>query len=153
MAVANETMGSSFLHKTSLVSQSKLFQRGYLEKQFRPFRVVPMEKKRIVMNLRKAVNGPVAAISKDLVKAVPLAEKPVKFKVRAVVTIRNKNKEDIKETIVKNLDAFTDRIGQNVVLQLISTEIDPSEPFFFPSFLFSISGCSMFKISSCLLLP
>ncbi|XP_023548189.1 linoleate 13S-lipoxygenase 3-1, chloroplastic-like isoform X2 [Cucurbita pepo subsp. pepo] len=119
MAVANETMGSSFLHKTSLVSQ------GYLEKQFRPFRVVPMEKKRIVMNLRKAVNGPVAAISKDLVKAVPLAEKPVKFKVRAVVTIRNKNKEDIKETIVKNLDAFTDRIGQNVVLQLISTEIDP----------------------------
>ncbi|XP_022953691.1 linoleate 13S-lipoxygenase 3-1, chloroplastic-like [Cucurbita moschata] len=125
MALANETMGSSFLHKTSLVSQSKLFQRGYLEKQFRPFGVVPMEKKRIVMNLRKAVNGPVAAISEDLVKAVPLAEKPVKFKVRAVVTIRNKNKEDIKETIVKNLDAFTDRIGQNVVLQLISTEIDP----------------------------
>ncbi|KAG6575441.1 Linoleate 13S-lipoxygenase 3-1, chloroplastic [Cucurbita argyrosperma subsp. argyrosperma] len=125
MALANETMGSSFLHKTSLVSQSRLFQRGYLEKQFRPFGVVPMEKKRIVMNLRKAVNGPVAAISEDLVKAVPLAEKPVKFKVRAVVTIRNKNKEDIKETIVKNLDAFTDRIGQNVVLQLISTEIDP----------------------------
>lgn len=134
MALANEIIGSSFLHKTSLVSQSQLFQSGGLEKQFfKPIWVVPVEKRKVVAQLRKAVNSPVAAISEDLVKAVPLADKPVKNKVRAVVTIRNKNKEDIKETIVKQLDAFTDRIGQNVVLQLISTEIDPSESFF-PSF-------------------
>ncbi|XP_038898250.1 linoleate 13S-lipoxygenase 3-1, chloroplastic-like [Benincasa hispida] len=123
MALANEIMTSSFLHKTSLVSQ---FQNDGLDKQFfRPIWVVPVEKRKVVAQLRKAVNSPVAAISEDLVKPVPLAEKPVKCKVRAVVTIRNKNKEDIKETIVKHLDAFTDRIGQNVVLQLISTEIDP----------------------------
>lgn len=130
MALANEIIGSSFLHKTSSVSsqfQGKQF--------FRPIWVVPVAKRQVVAQLRKAVNSPVAAISEDLVKVVPLDEKPVKYKVRAVVTIRNKNKEDIKETIVKHLDALTDRIGQNVVLQLISTEIDPSESFF-PSFLF-----------------
>ncbi|KAL0562226.1 hypothetical protein IC582_002678 [Cucumis melo] len=120
MALANEIIGSSFLHKTSSVSsqfQGKQF--------FRPIWVVPVAKRQVVAQLRKAVNSPVAAISEDLVKVVPLDEKPVKYKVRAVVTIRNKNKEDIKETIVKHLDALTDRIGQNVVLQLISTEIDP----------------------------
>lgn len=136
MALANEMIGSSFLQKSSLVSSSsKLFQSGSFEKQFRPV-WVPVEKRKVV-HLRKAVNGPVAAISEDLVKALPLAEKPVKFKVRAVVTIRNKNKEDIKETIFKHLDAFTDKIGQNVVLQLISTEIDPSEPFPLSFFWFS----------------
>jgi hypothetical protein len=30
---------------------------------------------------------------------------------------------------VKHLDALTDRIGRNVVLQLFSTEIDPSKNF------------------------
>uniref|UniRef100_A0A5B6YZ35 Lipoxygenase n=1 Tax=Davidia involucrata TaxID=16924 RepID=A0A5B6YZ35_DAVIN len=49
----------------------------------------------------------------------------MKFKVRAVVIVRNKHKEDLKETIVKKLDAFTDKIGRNVVLELVSTEIDP----------------------------
>ena len=77
------------------------------------------------------MKGPVAAVSEDLVKAVPFsvpAEKAEKFKVRAVVTVKNKSKEDFKDTIVKNLDAFTDKIGRNIVLQLVSTEIDPSKP-------------------------
>lgn len=52
-------------------------------------------------------------------------EKPTKFKVRAVATLRNKNKEDIKETIAKHFDSFADQIGRNVVLQLFSTDIDP----------------------------
>ncbi|WVZ25533.1 hypothetical protein V8G54_004077 [Vigna mungo] len=52
-------------------------------------------------------------------------EKPVKFKVRAVITVRNKIKEDLKETIVKHIDALADKIGRNVVLELVSTEIDP----------------------------
>lgn len=78
-------------------------------------------------------SGPVAAVSEDLVRrSVPAAadnvpEKPVKFKVRAVVTVRNKNKEDLKDTLVKHLDAFTDKIGRNVVFELISTELDPSK--------------------------
>ncbi|KAK8574935.1 hypothetical protein V6N12_062612 [Hibiscus sabdariffa] len=48
-------------------------------------------------------------------------------KVRAAVTVRNKNREDFKETLMKHWDAFTDKIGRNVVLELISTEEDPTE--------------------------
>lgn len=79
------------------------------------------------MGIRRSTTPVVAAISEDLdlVKVVP--EKAVKFKVRAVVTVRNKNKEDFKETLVKHLDAFTDKIGRNVALELISTDYDPSE--------------------------
>lgn len=68
---------------------------------------------------------PVAAISENLVK--PIVEKPVKFKVRAVVTVRKKHKEDLRETIVKHLDALSDKIGRNVVLELVSIDIDPSK--------------------------
>jgi len=89
----------------------------------------------------RAVNssGVVAAISEDLVKTLRIStvgrkqekeeeeEKSVKFKVRAVATVRNKNKEDFKETLVKHLDAFTDKIGRNVVLELMSTQVDPSK--------------------------
>ena len=85
------------------------------------------------MPLRKVVKHPVvAAVSEDLVKAVPIvsvpAEKAEKFKVRAVVTVKNKNKEEFKDKIAKHLDAFTDKIGRNIVLQLVSTEIDPRKP-------------------------
>ncbi|XP_014624147.1 linoleate 13S-lipoxygenase 3-1, chloroplastic-like [Glycine max] len=53
-------------------------------------------------------------------------KKPLQFKVRAVVTVRNKIKEDFKETMLKHLDAINDSIEtRNVVLELISTEIDP----------------------------
>ena len=92
------------------------------------------------MHLRKVskLAPVVAAISEDLIKAVPdQKEKAVKFKVRAVVTVRNKNKEDFKETLVKHLDAFTEMIGRNVVLQLISTEENPSKCFSFFWIVFS----------------
>ncbi|KAJ1383439.1 PLAT/LH2 domain superfamily [Sesbania bispinosa] len=73
-----------------------------------------------------AARFPVAAISEDFVKASVHAEKPVQFKVRAVVTVRNKIKEDFKETIVKHFDAVIGWLGRYVVLELISTDIDPS---------------------------
>lgn len=34
--------------------------------------------------------------------------------------VRNKNKEDFKEILVKYLDVFIDKIGRNVVLEFIS---------------------------------
>ncbi|KAI3730050.1 hypothetical protein L6452_18726 [Arctium lappa] len=58
----------------------------------------------------------------------PSAEKVVTFKVRALLIVRNKNQEDFKEEIVKKFDAFADQIGRNVVLELYSTDIDPSRP-------------------------
>lgn len=137
-------MGSSLMERSSFASSSSRLLLGYnfQQKQFlmSPFGA-PFEKNRIhVMRLsRKDVNfNTVAAISEDLVKSSSstsssssslVSEKAVTFKVRAVVTVRNKIKEDFKETLVKHLDAFTDRIGRNVVLELVSTEIDPSKFF------------------------
>lgn len=121
MALAKEIMGSSVMERCSFVASSKVV----LNHRQKQLVLIPMEKRR-VQQVKKVVRGPlvtVAAISEDVVRAVP--EKAVKFKVRAVVTVRNKHKEDLKETLVKHLDALTDKIGRNVVLQLVSTDMDP----------------------------
>ncbi|GJX76284.1 hypothetical protein Tco_0323095 [Tanacetum coccineum] len=72
-----------------------------------------------------------SAISKDIAKFVTKSGekdgKKVSFKVRGVLTVRNKVQEDFKETLVKKIDAFADQlIGRNVVLELFSLDIDPS---------------------------
>lgn len=70
------------------------------------------------------MRAPVAAtVTEKVVKVV--AEKPVRFKVRAALTVRKKKEEDFKEKIASQLDALSDKIGRNVVLELVSTEIDP----------------------------
>ena len=101
-----------------------------------PTQVKPVERRSLQARKARWTNTDsslVAAIrAKNLVKVVP--EKAVQFKVRAVVIVRNKHKEDLKESIVRQLDALTDKLGRNVVLELVSTEIDPSKPLF-PSFL------------------
>ncbi|KAK4395059.1 Linoleate 13S-lipoxygenase 3-1, chloroplastic [Sesamum angolense] len=119
-------MGSSLMEKSSFLaaSPSMLLLNQHKNRVFLPFGGKRVQHQ--VMT-RKGVKSTtlVAAISEDLdlVKVVP--EKAVKFKVRAVVTVRNKNKEDFKETFVKHLDAFTDKIGRNVALELVSNDIDP----------------------------
>ncbi|KAK6148754.1 hypothetical protein DH2020_016279 [Rehmannia glutinosa] len=125
MALAREIMGSSLIEKSPFIgasSSSRVFQNQHKNRVFLPF-----EGRRVQPVMRRGLKSttPVAAISEDLdlVKVVP--EKAVKFKVRAVLTVRNKNKEDLKEALVKHWDAFTDKIGRNVVLELISSDIDP----------------------------
>lgn len=145
MAMAKEIMGVSLIDRSSFLTKQNKFLVN-------PF-ALPLEKRRAVP-LRKVVRGPVAAISEDLVKkALPLpvpSDKTEKFKVRAVVTVRNKSKEDFKDSIVKHLDAFTDKIGRNVVLQLVSTEIDPSKPIFL---FLSVSESDKIFIYSSVLSP
>ncbi|XWS18807.1 hypothetical protein CRYUN_Cryun32bG0076700 [Craigia yunnanensis] len=134
MALAKEMMGCSLIERSSFVSSSKVFlnctSNNITTFQQKPNRFLvnpvlfPLDQRKV--HLRKVANPPVAAISEDLIEYVPdQKEKAVKFKVRAAVTVRNKNKEDFKETLVKHLDAFTDKIGRNIVLELISTEEDP----------------------------
>ncbi|KAA8540238.1 hypothetical protein F0562_024199 [Nyssa sinensis] len=129
MALSKEIMGSSVMERTSFTGSSEVLLNHFCNQKqnqlwVNPVRPVPnLQKRRL--QLRKVVTGPVATVHENLVKAVPGAEKAVKFKARAVVTVRNKHKEDLKETIVKHLDAFTDKIGRNVVLELVSTQIDP----------------------------
>ena len=135
MILAKEIMGSSLIERSSFISSSTVLL-NFRQNQSQ-FLLRPALEKRKVLRLKKSL---VAAISEDLVKTTSsfsvVAEKAVKFKVRAVLTVRNKIKEDFRETIVKHFDAFADRIGRNVVLQLVSTEIDPSKNhlFFFPFF-------------------
>ncbi|KAF8011508.1 hypothetical protein BT93_J1958 [Corymbia citriodora subsp. variegata] len=124
MSLAKEIMGYSVIERSSFVSTSKvILSHNRQAKQKLGVNPALIHQRRV--SLRKGSGGPaaVAAISEDLVKAVP--ESVVKFKVRAVVTVRQKSKEDLKDTIAKHWDALADRIGRNVVLQLVSTEIDP----------------------------
>lgn len=138
MALTKEIMGGRLIDGPSFVTTSRMFMNqrlGMVKKnQFlvRPV-LVPLQQIRRQEQVRRVVKGPpVAVISEDImIKAnnnTSLPVKAVKFKVRALVTVRNKHKEDLKETIVKQLDALTDNIiGRNVVLELISTEVDPSK--------------------------
>ena len=128
MALAKELMGfSSFVFASFKV---------FLHNKHGTFWVnpilLPSENTR-VMRLRKGAKFPLVAISEDLIKTTLTvhAEKLVQFKVRAVVTMRNKIKEDLKETILKHLYAINNRIGtRNIVLEIISIEIDPSKQTF-----------------------
>lgn len=119
MALANEFWGLSVMDKTkaaSFLSSSNLENRVHVNRlclqrvMKRGMRMAPMAS---------------VSVEQRVFKMVP--EKAVKFKVRAVVTVRNKKEEGLKETLIKRIDAFTDQLGRNVVLELISTEIDPSK--------------------------
>ncbi|CAL0308898.1 unnamed protein product [Lupinus luteus] len=129
MAFTKEIMGSSLKIQGFLPHNNTFFQHNnqshFLGNPV-PIFLSPMQNRRD-LRLRKSVKFPVAAISEDLIKGYVKqhAERPIQFKVRAVITVKNRSKQDIKDTIVKHFDTITDKIGRNVVLQLISTEIDP----------------------------
>lgn len=91
----------------------------------------------------KVMRSPVlATISEEVVSLV--VEKPAKMKVRAVITVRRKNRENLRDTIANQLDALSDKIGKNVVLELISTEINSSKLFLQLLFYLSVSLCFFF---------
>nr|GMD33718.1 linoleate 13S-lipoxygenase 3-1, chloroplastic-like [Ipomoea batatas] len=123
MALVNELLGVSrveICRPGSFLSSSKCVTD--LDGRLRVNRVVdPLGRRGLQV---KRVR-PVAAVSSEqkVVKIVP--EKGVQFKVRAVVTVRNKDNEDLKETFVKHLDNLSENFGRNVVMELISSEIDP----------------------------
>lgn len=51
---------------------------------------------------------------------------PQSVAARAVVTVRRRRKEDAKCRVAEQLDAYADRVGRSVLLELISTETDPT---------------------------
>lgn len=79
----------------------------------------------ILFNIINSARDPTVNGGLNPLRGPVAADKKEKFKVRAVVTVKNKSKKDFKDSIVKHLDAFTDKVGRNVVLQLVSSEIDP----------------------------
>ncbi|XP_062216586.1 probable lipoxygenase 6 [Phragmites australis] len=71
----------------------------------------------------------VAAISEELPRlAAPgkgADRRPDKVAVRAALTVRRKQKEDLKDAVAGHLDALWDMVGRSVALELISTKIHP----------------------------
>lgn len=72
----------------------------------------------------------VAAVSEELPRLASAgkgAGRPPQGKValRAALTVRRKQKEDLKEAVAGHLDALWDMVGRGVLLDLISTKIDP----------------------------
>nr|XP_010917138.1 putative lipoxygenase 5 [Elaeis guineensis] len=124
MAASIESLGTSLIQRLPLLpsSSSRIFRGEQSNLGFQPA-LFPLTQ-RSLHRVNRAVRAPVAAaVTEKVVKVV--AEKPVRFKVRAALTVRKKKEEDLKEKIASQLDAFSDKIGRNVVLELVSTEIDP----------------------------
>ncbi|KAI3802762.1 hypothetical protein L1987_30905 [Smallanthus sonchifolius] len=115
MALVKQIMGSPMTEKSPLLPSNI-------------FKSINHNQNQLCVNPRRSIKTRIppvkAAISDDLAKFVN-AEKAVTFKVRAVLTVRNKNQEDFKETLVKKIDAIADQIGRNVVLVIHSIDIDP----------------------------
>lgn len=123
MALVKEITGCSMVERSSFFSHQNRVQFSVNPVRF-PLDKTRSRSSRLRKGVRTTRPAVVAAISEDLVKIVR-SEKPVTFKVRAVLTVRNKSKEDFTETLFRKLDAFTDQIGRNVVLELYSNDIDP----------------------------
>ncbi|XP_042384066.1 putative lipoxygenase 5 [Zingiber officinale] len=122
MAASSEILGSSFLQQTSLLPSwnSPLFRR---DEQSR-LSVTPPPKQSRRRSCR-AVRPPLAAVViKERFVKVEREEKAVKFKVRAAVTVRRKN-EDLGGAIANQVDALCDKLGRSVLMELVSTEMDP----------------------------
>ncbi|XP_009391451.2 putative lipoxygenase 5 [Musa acuminata AAA Group] len=125
MATSMEILASSLLQRTPLLpsSRSPLLRGGEQSRLFLSPACFPLKKRSSAAG--RVVRQPVsAAILTERFVRVETEERPVRFKVRAAVTVRRKKKEDLMATVANQLDAFSDRIGRNVVLELVSAEID-----------------------------
>lgn len=128
MGLVKEITGSSLMGRSSFPPSSRTLFFGNNHSMSRlslgPV-VVPFMGNKSVLLKKKFVPVVAAAVTaEDLVRAAVAEEERVKIKVRAVVSVRNKKKVDLKESLMKKIDALGDKIGRNVVLQLVSTNID-----------------------------
>ncbi|KAF3338491.1 putative lipoxygenase 5 [Carex littledalei] len=77
---------------------------------------------------RMGLRSPMASATVERMvasEAIVEKEKAVNFMARAVVTVRRKRREDLKETIANQFDAYSEKmIWRSVLLELIGTEID-----------------------------
>ncbi|PKA52331.1 putative lipoxygenase 6 [Apostasia shenzhenica] len=125
MAFAAEVSGFFLLQRPSLLPDPKsvMFRENQNSSLcFSSPTLFPAKQKRSTARSLRAMKPPEATINEEVLNLV--VGKRTKLRVRAAVTVRKKNKEDFREAIVNHLDALSDKIGRNVVLELVSTEIN-----------------------------
>ncbi|KAJ9690476.1 hypothetical protein PVL29_012896 [Vitis rotundifolia] len=123
-------MGSSVLKLHSLNPSSKSFLQCHFRNQRCKLPLSPIwfsfgKKGRGMMHLRKRVRAPVMALTQEPLIEGGAEEQGAALKVVALVTVRKKYMERMKETMLHWLDAFTSPTKRGVVLQLVSTQLDP----------------------------
>ncbi|KAG0503658.1 hypothetical protein HPP92_003730 [Vanilla planifolia] len=122
MALQSEIAAFSLLDRSSLLPDLKTVKLGSKHSSSLCFNYhVRTPVRRTSSGSLRSIRPPAATISEEVLSLV--VGKPVKIKVRAAVTVRRKNKEDFREAIANQVDALSEKIGRNVVLELISTEI------------------------------
>uniref|UniRef100_A0A0E0CW61 Lipoxygenase n=1 Tax=Oryza meridionalis TaxID=40149 RepID=A0A0E0CW61_9ORYZ len=104
-------------------------RRGWGELRFAPSLLPQGRRRKVVVVAAISEEVPrLAASPSSGIKGGGAGERrpaPEKVALRAALTVRRKQKEDIKEAVAGHLDALWDMVGRNVVLELISTKIHP----------------------------
>ncbi|XP_020577225.1 putative lipoxygenase 5 isoform X2 [Phalaenopsis equestris] len=124
MAAMRGSLSCHLLQRSALFPPSSDFLSGGDQSRLLNFLVLRQRKPVSVRAWKSPVTGTMI-VDRPVVSALVEKEKPVKLKVKASVTIRRNKKQSMKEKMEAQLDAFGDRMGQNIVLELIGTEIDP----------------------------
>ncbi|XP_040378425.1 probable lipoxygenase 6 isoform X1 [Oryza brachyantha] len=117
--------------RTTAAAVPAAARRGWSELRFAP----PPPQEQQGRRGRPGVRKVVAAISEEVPRLASSSPgvkgggerrpAPEKVALRAALTVRRKQKEDIKDAVAGHLDALWDMVGRNVVLELISTKIHP----------------------------
>ncbi|MCL7032134.1 hypothetical protein MKW94_010735 [Papaver nudicaule] len=126
MAGVKEIMGRSLVmnNKSSSLTPSSRILYQHVEDFCFVSSCNRMNKRGLRISTNESTSySPMAVISENLFRISK--EKSVQFKVRGVVIVKKNKKEDFKESLANTIDDFSDKIGRNVVLELLSNEIDP----------------------------
>jgi hypothetical protein len=136
MAMAKEILGASLLEKYNVNHWSKPVPRlGYLIQQHQSmlssYPTFFSSSKRELLQRNNVKRKAVATLNIEDQSTGVIVEKPITYKVNALVNVRYDKTEDVKETMLQVFDAFNNSTQKALILQLLSTEIDPSKQFTF----------------------
>ncbi|XP_020586977.1 probable lipoxygenase 6 [Phalaenopsis equestris] len=122
MAIAGQVAGPYLVRRSSMLPDPNILMLGMKQSSglcsSTPI-LFPAKQGGFLSRSLRLMRSPVATLREEVVSLV--VGKPAKIKVRAVITVRKKSKEDLLDAVAKQLDP---KIGKNVVLELISTQIN-----------------------------
>ena len=136
MAMAKEILGASLLEKYNVNHWSKPVPRlGYLIRQHQSmlssYHTFFSSSKRELLQRNNVKRKAVATLNIEDQSTGVIVEKPITYKVNALVNVRYDKTEDVKEMMLQVFASFNNSTQRALILQLLSTEIDPSKQFTF----------------------